>query len=83
MCEWERRNERESEWKEATDERAVSERYNVTVCERWLRDGVMKTTRECVGGEGERGGGRERVCEREARKVRVRESACVCVYVCV
>ena len=50
---------RESEWKEATDERAVSERYNVTVCERWLRDGVMKTTRERERAGGGRGRERE------------------------
>ena len=61
VCVRERRRIRESEYEQATDERAVSERHNV-LC---VRDGVMKTTRERGG---EREGGRER--ERGATSTR-------------
>ena len=39
----------ESELKEATDERAVSEQQSYNVC---VRDGVMKTTKRERGGGG-------------------------------
>ena len=71
----------ESELKEATDERAVSEQQSYNVC---VRDGVMKTTKRERGGGGrvEREGRRARsVSERADRgatqQIRVRE--CVCV----